>query len=123
MKRVAAVGVFITLLSLGFAIAQEVQPAEAHTVRGCAVRTIRGSYNYTWSSDTYDGHSSPTNCEIQSRLKRTRNQQAIYYYGSWGIIKSYKFTNSDGANYGSGRNCARIKVPSTGYRSSWACIN
>lgn len=124
MKRAAILGLIVTLASLGFAIADEIQPADAHTVRSCAVRTVRGSYNYTWASDTYDNHSSPTNCEIQARLKRRVTGRDTYYYGSWGIIKSYIYTNRDSANYVSGqRNCGRIKIPSTGYRSGWACIN
>lgn len=115
----------VTVASLAFvaSVGTNPEPAEAHTVTGCALRQVKGSYNWTWSSDTYDGHASPTNCEVQSRLARSRDGSRIYYRGSWGIIKSYLYTNSDYSWYGSGRNCARIKVPSTGYISSWACAN
>lgn len=127
-KPFRKVGALITAALMAVALIVAVgnldtQPAEAHTVTGCALRQVKGSYNWTWSSDTYDGHASPTNCEVQSRLARSRGGSRIYYRGSWGIIKSYLYTNSDYSWYGSGRNCARIKVPSTGYISSWACAN
>ena len=99
------------------------EPAAAHTVTGCAVRAVTGSYNYTWASDTYSNHSSPANCDIQARLARNRYGSRYYLYGSTGIIRSYIYSNSYGIWYGSARNCARIKVPSTGYVGPMVCIN
>lgn len=119
----AAAAITLSLAAGVFVVdtAVNTEPAEAHEVRGCALRQVKGSTNWSWASDTYDNHSSPTNCEVRTKLARNRYGSKVWYYGSWGIIRSYVYTNAYSPWNGGARNCGKVKVPSTGWEGSWYC--